>query len=112
MALNGTGQVGPMGTSLHVTVHGRQWGISIRRIDMDSDPAFGPYHDQAVTDAHIKAIIPHWENLAWSHHGPPFPGLPRESRATDGAYRVYLIYPGGGDLQPNVVLEQFQADLA
>jgi hypothetical protein len=36
MALNGTGQVGPLGSALYVTVAGRLWGI-----DMDSDPAFG-----------------------------------------------------------------------
>ena len=112
MALNGTGQVGPMGSALYVTVAGRQWVIVIRRIDMDSDPAFGHHHGQPVTADHIKAFVPHWADLAWSHHGPPVGGLPRESRATDGTYRVYLIYPAVGDLQPDAVVEQFTADLA
>ena len=48
--LNGNGHVGPMGTFLHVTVPGRQWGIAIPRIDMDSDAAFGPFHGTAVTE--------------------------------------------------------------
>jgi hypothetical protein len=110
MALNGTGQVGPMGTALYVTVPGKQWGIAIRRIDMDSDPAFGPFHAAAVTEADIKALIPGWQNLNWTHHVAPLNGLPRESRATDGPYRIYLIY--GGAVQPAAAVAELAADLA
>ena len=111
MPISGTGHVGPMGTSLHLTIPGRQWGIAIRRIDLDSDPSFGVYHEAPVTDADIKALIPNWQNLAWTHHASPVGGLPRESRATDGAYRIYLIYAGVGGLQPATAVAEFIADL-
>ncbi len=112
MPLNGTGHVGPMGISLYVTIPGKQWGIAIRRIDMDSDPDFGPFHAQAVTEVNIKALLPNWQNLNWTHHASPIVGLPRESRATDGPYRIYLIYGAGGNLQPAALVEEFAADLA
>ena len=65
----------------------------------------------AVTEANIKAMIPNWQTLAWTHHASPVNGLPRESRATDGPYRIYLIYAGGGAMQPAAAVAELIADL-
>lgn len=89
MALNGTGEVGVMGTALYVTVDGRQWRIAIRRIDGDAEAAFAEFHAQQVTDADIKALIPNWQGLAWSHHSSPLPGLPRERVGPLTAFFAY-----------------------
>lgn len=112
MALNGMGEVGVMAAALNVEVEERPWFITIRRVDGGADPAFAALHGHAVTADNIKAILPHWNALDWTHHPSPFPNLRRESRATDGAYRVYLSYADGGNPAAAEVVAQFVADLA
>lgn len=111
MPVTGNAQIGVMGRSLNITVPGRRWAIAIQRIDGASDAAFAPHHAQQITEVDIKAFIPNWQNLNWTHHAPPIPGLPRESRAEDNPYRIYLIYAMGNVPQPQDIVDEFQADI-
>jgi len=111
MAVNGTGQIGVMGTSLYVTVQGQQYsGLVIRRVDGLPDAAYGQFHQAPVTEVEIKVFLPNWQNLNWVHHPAPIAGLPAESRADDQLHRIHLIYPGAAN--GAVVVAQFVADLA
>lgn len=112
MPLNGTGQLDESCTSLIIEVQGRPYKVVICRIDGNVEAGFAQFQGAAATEGDVKGFLPNWQSLNWTHGGPPRPWLPAESRADDVVYRVHLMYGGGGNPEPEAVVNQFLADLA
>lgn len=101
------GECNDTSTKLNLKMSNREYGLSLRRVDEQSEIRFSNYHDKELSVEDVRQFIPHAATIQFNE--TPLHSLGIELQAVSNAYSVHLFFPKDSRFfTPNGVVADFR----